>query len=94
MSKETEDFENEQLAIITNPHFGFVDNRGPALQFTVNLLRGGALIVLTLEETIELIEEHFIEDISQLHREPCVVKTQDPGSICEFVKLHHKSTLI
>lgn len=65
---------NEQLAIIKDIHIGIRDTNHCICWFTVEILSGGALLILSIEEIQRIIEKHSIYKLEDLNNKPCVVE--------------------
>lgn len=87
VNSDKEDDGKEELATIGFGGFGMRDCGSCVLWFSVNMLVGGALIIMSAKEAVELIERHHIRDVKDLDGRPCVVKSRGLGFGIKFVDL-------
>lgn len=64
---------NEELALITQAKYGYVDNQGVGLSLTIRILRGATQLFVDNETAKKFIEETKLEDVTALRGAPVVV---------------------
>ena len=64
----------EELGIISNIHVGIRDTNSCVCWFTVELLNGCALQVISLEVLKEIINKHQIYKLEDLNNKHCIVE--------------------
>ncbi len=77
---------HEELATISGVAFGMRDAGYVNLSFSVKTLHYGALQVLGIDETVELIKKHHIHNIKNLEGAPCIVEIEGMSIIFKDLK--------
>jgi len=75
----------EQLAIIKDVNVGIRDVGYPICWFSVEMIAGGALIVITIKEMEKILKDHSIYKLQDLNNKPCIVETN--GNIVKFLRV-------
>lgn len=78
--------ETEELAIIKDIHIGVRDIGKCICWFTVDILSGGALQVITVDEICNEMNRCSIYKLEDLNGKPCIVSRN--GNLIKFKKLH------
>lgn len=72
----------EQMAIIKDIKYGYVERAGVCVSFTVSGEHWGAGVILDPAKVAEWLKENYIEDLKSLNGKPCIVKVE--GGIVTF----------
>lgn len=79
---------NEQLAIMKHVRFGVeIDHGLIGLTFTVEGLFGASGQFLTLDDTVKLLKEYSITDVTSLNGCVCVVEISEDRTMSKFKRL-------
>lgn len=76
---------NEELAIISDIHFGVGDTEHVFCWFNVDRLSGTDTVTLTVPELLDLLTTNRIYKLDDLNGRPCVVEVD--GKSVKFLKL-------
>lgn len=76
---------NEELAIIKDVHIGVRDTDSCICWFTVELLSGASLQIISIDQLRKLINRHHIYKLEDLNNKPCIVSID--GNLVKFVDL-------
>jgi len=77
----------QQLAIMHDVKFGKQERIiGLVLHFSVDMLEGGAGLMVDYETLKKFCEDNYIEDITWFEGKPCVVDSEGYGSSVKFIK--------
>ena len=67
----------EELGIISDIHVGIRDTNSCICWFTIEILRGRTLELISLDTLKEVIEKHQIFKLEDLNNKPCIVTVND-----------------
>ena len=78
--------DKKELGIIDSVRFGLVGGPAVHLALGINTLIGGAVVGLSVDDAIALLQKHYINDIKDLVGKPCVIYYDERRAI-HFVEL-------
>jgi hypothetical protein len=75
-----------QLGIIKDINVGVRDVSKPICWFTVDILSGSSLQIISISAMVDLLERHSVYKLQNLNNKPCEVEVKDDRTV-QFIDL-------